>query len=89
MICGMVTVTLSPDQERFAAEAVAQGRFRDLSDVIRAGVDLLRHVEQERRNFLAAVEAAGNEGEQVGYYDLDEVESRVRAVIARSGPAPA
>jgi putative addiction module CopG family antidote len=84
----MVIVTLNPDQERFAAEAIAKGRFRDLSDVIQAGVDLLRHVEQQRGNLLASVVAAGNEAERDGLHDLDEVESRVSAVIARSSPSP-
>ena len=41
-------VTLPPELERFAEEAVAAGRYRDLSDVVAAGVSLLRRAEAER-----------------------------------------
>ncbi len=36
-------VTLPPELEQFAAEAVAAGRYRDTAEVVRAGVDLLEH----------------------------------------------
>ena len=38
----MDTVTLPPELERFAAEAVAAGRYRSVSDVVAAGVTLLQ-----------------------------------------------
>ncbi len=47
----MNTVTLPPDLERFAADAVAQGRYADLSDVVRAEVSLLQRVGAGRAAF--------------------------------------
>jgi Arc/MetJ-type ribon-helix-helix transcriptional regulator len=41
----MTTVTLSADQESFAADAIARGRFRDVPDVVSAAIDLLRRTE--------------------------------------------
>ena len=38
----MNAVTLSPDLERFAADAVASGRNQDMLAVVEAGVSLLR-----------------------------------------------
>src|SRR5208282_1526459 len=55
----MDTVTLPPELERFATEAVAAGRYRDLSDVVAAGVSLLQRQEQARAELLASVLAAG------------------------------
>jgi putative addiction module CopG family antidote len=38
----MDDITLTPDLERFAAEAVAAGRYRDMSAVVQAGLSLLK-----------------------------------------------
>lgn len=89
MLGTMTDVTLNPEQERFAADAVAQGRYRDLSEVVRAGVSLLQRAEAQRAELLASVRAAETEGEQDGFLGLDEVEASVRAVIARRSAAPA
>jgi putative addiction module CopG family antidote len=42
MIPGMDHVTLTPELDRFAAEAIATGRYRDVSEVVRAGLSLLK-----------------------------------------------
>jgi putative addiction module CopG family antidote len=78
----MPTITLTPEQERFAAEAVAQGRFRDLSEVVRAGLALLQQAEAEVAAFVTSLEEAQAEGERDGFLTADEVERRVRAAIA-------
>jgi antitoxin ParD1/3/4 len=80
----MTTVTLSPELERFAAEAVAQGRYRDLSDVIQAGLTLLRDAEAELSEFVRSLEEAQAEGERDGFLSAAEVERRVRAAIAEA-----
>jgi len=50
----MNAATLPPDLERFADEAVAQGRFRDVADVVRAGVGLHQRFEEQRAALLAS-----------------------------------
>jgi antitoxin ParD1/3/4 len=78
----MDDVTLPPDLERFATEAVAAGRYRDVSDVIAAGVSLLRRQEQARADLLASVLAAEEEAEREGCVSGDEMLARVRARLA-------
>ena len=83
----MDPVTLPPELERFAADAVAAGRFRDLSDVVAAGVDLLRRAEAERAAFIASLEEAEAEADRDGWLTLDEVMRDVDAAIAEMARA--
>ncbi|HVC63699.1 MAG TPA: type II toxin-antitoxin system ParD family antitoxin [Acetobacteraceae bacterium] len=79
----MDDITLTPDLERFAAEAVAAGRYRDMSEVVQAGLSLLKEAEAEVADFVASLEAARAEGEQDGFLTAAQVENRVRQAIAR------
>jgi antitoxin ParD1/3/4 len=79
----MDTVTLPPELERFATEAVAAGRYRTVSDVVAAAMTLLRRQEQTRAELLTSVLAAKAESDRDGYLTGDEVAERVRATIAR------
>jgi putative addiction module CopG family antidote len=79
----MAGVTLPPELAQFAAEEVAAGRYRDLDDLVRAGVDLLKQRAQARAALLASVLAAQEEGDRVGYLTSEEVTAHVRATIAR------
>jgi putative addiction module CopG family antidote len=83
----MDIVTLPPEVERFAAEAVAAGRYRTVSDVVAAAMTLLQRQEQARTELLASVLAAKNESDRDGYLTGDEVAERVRATIARRATA--
>lgn len=85
----MDNVTLPPELERFATEAVAAGRYRDVSEVVAAGVSLLQRQEQARAELLTSVLAARDESDRSGYLDGDEVAERVRATIARRANAAA
>jgi putative addiction module CopG family antidote len=85
----MTSVTLPPELEQFATEAIAAGRYRDVSEVIEAGVSLLKRQEQARAELLASVLAAKAESERDGYLTGDEVAERVRATIARKTNAAA
>jgi antitoxin ParD1/3/4 len=85
----MNAITLPPDLERFADEAVAAGRYQDIADVVRAGVALLRRMEAERARLLASVLAAEEEADRDGYLSADEMVERVEARLARRHGAPA
>jgi putative addiction module CopG family antidote len=85
----MDNVTLPPELERFATEAVAAGRYRNVADVVAAGVSLLQRQEQARAELLASVLAAKEESDRSGYLNGDEVAERVRATIARRANAAA
>ncbi len=79
----MDNVPLPAELERFAAEAVAAGRYRDVAELVAAGVGLLQRQEQARAELLASVLAAKEASERDGYLTGDEVAARVRATIAR------
>jgi len=78
----MDPVTLPPDLERFAEAEIAAGRFRDLSEVVAAGIDLLRRAEAERAAFVASLEAAETEADRDGWFSLDEVLAEMDTIIA-------
>jgi putative addiction module CopG family antidote len=78
----MNQMTLPPDLERFAEDAVISGRYRDMSDVVAAALALLRRQDQARAEFLASVLAAEAEAERGGCVTGDEMVARVRARLA-------
>ena len=78
----METVTLPLELERFATEVIAAGRYRDVSDVVVAGVRLLQRQEQARAELLASVLAAEEEADREGCMTGDEMLARVRARLA-------
>jgi putative addiction module CopG family antidote len=81
--CVMDAVTLPPELERFAEEAVAAGRFRDVSAVVAAGVSLLQHQERARAELLASVLAAEEEADRDDYLTADDMMARVEARLAQ------
>jgi antitoxin ParD1/3/4 len=77
----MARVTLTPELERFASDAVADGRYRDVSAVVQAGVSLLQRAEAERAAFVASLEAAEAESERDGFLMADEVHREMNNLI--------
>lgn len=69
----MDSVFLPPDLEQFAAAAIAAGRYRDVGEVVAAGVGLLRRAEAQREDLLASVMAAEAQAERDGFLTIDEV----------------
>ncbi len=74
-------VTLPPELERFATEAIAAGRYRDMDELLRTGVGLLQRLEEERRGFVASLQAAEAEADRVGCVSLDQVDAGMRKAI--------
>ncbi|MGH9485457.1 MAG: type II toxin-antitoxin system ParD family antitoxin [Terriglobales bacterium] len=84
----MENVTLPPELERFAAEAVATGRYRDVSEVVTAGVRLLREAEAEVATFVESLEMARAGANREGWHSLDEVMADAdRIIAAKRDPA--
>jgi antitoxin ParD1/3/4 len=75
-------VTLPPELEQFAAEAVASGRFRDVDEIVRTGVDLLRRRETARAAFIKSLEDAQAEAERDGWHSLEDVMAEADEIIA-------
>jgi putative addiction module CopG family antidote len=85
----MDSISLPPDLEQFATEAVASGRFRDRDEIVRTGVGLVRRREQARAAFIASLEAAQREGEQNGFHEIEDVLAELDAIIAEEVHAKA
>lgn len=77
----MDALTLPPDLEHFVADAVAQGRYRDASEVVRAGVRLLQRAETERGDLIASLEQAAAEGERDGFSTIEAIEWELDVII--------
>lgn len=77
----MDNVTLPPELERFATEAIAAGRYRDMDELLRTGVGLLQRLEEERRGFVASLQAAEAEADWVGSVSLERVDAGMRQAI--------
>lgn len=77
----MTTVTLTPAQAQFAAEAVAQGRYRGVDEVVQAGLALLQQAQAEVAAFVASLEEAEAEGEREGFLTSEEVHREVTQLI--------
>src|SRR4051812_6271941 len=81
----MDDLILPPELERFAAEAVAFGRYRDTTEVVRAGLSLLREAEAEIAAFMASLKEAEAEAERDGFFSADEVHREMTARIGAMG----
>ena len=81
MMESMNAVTLSPELERFADEVVANGRYRDLDEVVRTGLTLLRQAEAEWDAFIASLEATRAKAERDGFFTIDEVMRDANALV--------
>jgi putative addiction module CopG family antidote len=87
MMSAMDGVTLPPDLEQFAADAVAAGRYRDVGEVLAVGVGLLRRVEAQRDELRASVMAAEAQGERDGFLSIDDVMRDADALLKEmAGP---
>jgi antitoxin ParD1/3/4 len=83
----MPNVSLMPGLERFAETCVRSGRYNSVSEVARAGMRLLQQVEQQRRDFLAMLDAAEAESEKAGFLTVEQVEQELDAVIEAAARA--
>ena len=72
------SVTLGDHFDHFIAEALANGRYRSASEIIREGLRLL----EDRETRLAALRAALLEGEQSGFAEYS-LESLIEELDAR------
>jgi putative addiction module CopG family antidote len=81
MFVAMDHATLTPELEQFATEAVAAGRYRDVAEVVQAGLPLLRESEAERAAFEASLESAPAEGERDGFLSAEDVHRRMTAML--------
>jgi antitoxin ParD1/3/4 len=87
------SVSLGNHFEQFVGDCIAQGRYKNASEVIRAGLRLLEDAEEERLK-LQALKAAIKEGDESGAaveIDFDafllQMKSERAARLQRNGKA--
>ena len=85
----MDDVVLPPALERFTAEAVAAGRYRDTAEVVAAGVGLLRRAEAEVAEFVRSLEDAQADAGREGCRGADDVHREMAAMLDEMAPARA
>lgn len=76
-------VSLTPELERFAHECVAEGRYNDVSEVVRSAMRLLQEYEAQRRQFEESLDKAIEEADREGWSTIEEVAADMDAVIAK------
>ena len=77
----MNSVILPPDLEGIAADLVAQGRYSDVGEVVRAAVRLLQRTAAKRLAFMASLEEAEAEAERDREFTFEEVQRETAAII--------
>jgi len=81
MILFIGGITLSPELEQYATEAVEQGRYHDVSEVVQAGLSLLKQAKAERAKFVTSLEEARAEAERDGFFTAEEVHRDMSATL--------
>jgi antitoxin ParD1/3/4 len=74
-------VHLTPELERFAREVVAEGRYNNVSEVVRQGLRMLQEADERRRAFTASLHAAIEDAERNGYHSIDDVLADMDEII--------
>ena len=77
-------VHLTPELERFAKECVAEGRYNNVSEVVRDALRRLQEAEDRRRAFQRSLDEAIAEAEREGYVELEDVLADIDRVIAEA-----
>jgi len=85
-------VHLSPELERFARQCVAEGRYNNVSEVVRSALRMLQDAEERKRAFMAMLDGVREEADRDGWVSGDDAIAMARAAIdaaeARLGPDP-
>ena len=74
-------VHLTPELERFAREVVAEGRYNNVSEVVRDGLRRLQEAEERRRAFTKSLDDAIAEAERDGWVSSEEVLADMDRII--------
>jgi antitoxin ParD1/3/4 len=76
-------VHLTPELERFARDCVAEGRYNNVSEVVRSALRLLQEMEEQRRQFTATLDEALEEADRDGTFTVEEVRAGAQAIISK------
>lgn len=74
-------VHLTPELEAFARQCVEEGRYNNVSEVVRSSLRLLQDREQRRKTLDAVLEQAVERAEREGWIPSDETISKMDKVL--------
>jgi antitoxin ParD1/3/4 len=74
-------VHLTPELERFARECVAEGRYNNVSEVVRQGLRMLQDAEERKRGFMAMLREVEADVELHGTVSADEALAEMDRII--------
>ena len=74
-------VHLTPELERFARQCVAQGRYNNVSEVVRQALRLLQEAEDFRRRFKTMLRETEREADRKGIFTAKRVLAEADAII--------
>ena len=74
-------VHLTPELERFAREVVAEGRYNNVSEVVRQGLRMVQEAEERRRAFTAMLSEVEAETDRLGSVSAEEVLADMDRII--------
>jgi antitoxin ParD1/3/4 len=74
-------VHLTPELERFARECVAEGRYNNMSEVVRSGLRLLQEAEERRHAFTAMLRQVEEETDRDGDVSIEDALAEVDRII--------
>lgn len=77
-------VHLSPELERFARQCVEEGRYNNVSEVVRSALRMLQDAEDRKRAFIAMLKAAEDEADEKGWPTMDDAMSAMEVVVAEA-----
>lgn len=74
-------VHLTAELEEFAKNCVETGRYNNVSEVVRSALRLLQDMEEQRREFMAMLDAVRKEAEREGTHNVEDVLAEMDAII--------
>lgn len=77
-------VHLSPELERFARQCVEDGRYNNVSEVVRSALRMLQDAEERKRAFMAMLKSAEDESNEKGWPTMDDAMAAMEAAIVEA-----
>jgi antitoxin ParD1/3/4 len=74
-------VHLTPELERFAKACVAEGRYNNVSEVVRDGLRMLQDAAERKRNFMKMVREVQADVARNGTVSIEEALVEVDRII--------
>ena len=76
-----IEVSLTPELERFVSQCLQDGRYTDVSDVVRSALRLLQNREAGREQLERTLDRAAAEAYRDGVFPAESVLNEAEAIV--------